>query len=262
MEKTLRECLLYGLILWCFSASASALPCAQFCLDPDRSSHEIHEIRPGSIYLGRNTHNQSPSYTKLNITGGLLPDSAASWAMVEDNVTGLIWEVKTNMDGISNYNDPHDADNTYTWYDSNPKTNGGNVGSLDNGTHTEAFIHSLNTARFGGFSDWRLPTIQELAGLADPIRSNPAINTYYFPNTVSSWYWSSSTSVNYPYQAWGVGFRSGLDSYNPKFLQGYVRAVRSAPGQLSGLLQFHILDQRIDRRHNIHILDRMFSVNP
>jgi hypothetical protein len=45
--------------------------------------------------------------------------------MVKDNVTGLIWEMKTSKDAVKNYTDPHDADNTYTWYDSNPATNGG-----------------------------------------------------------------------------------------------------------------------------------------
>ncbi|MBV5267931.1 MAG: hypothetical protein JZU67_05405, partial [Burkholderiaceae bacterium] len=59
------------------------------------------------------------SYTKLGGSGNVLPDSATSWVMVKDNVTGLIWEMKTQKDGVKNYSDPHDADNTYTWYDSN-----------------------------------------------------------------------------------------------------------------------------------------------
>ena len=47
------------------------------------------------------------SYTKLNSNGKDLPDSATEWAMIRDNVTGLIWENKTDGDGI------HDKDNTY-----------------------------------------------------------------------------------------------------------------------------------------------------
>ena len=54
-----------------------------------------------------------PSYTKLDAQGNDLDDSAASWTMVRDNVTGLIWEVKTDDGSV------HDKDNTYTWYDSN-----------------------------------------------------------------------------------------------------------------------------------------------
>ncbi len=86
----------------------------------------------------------TPSYTKLDGSGVALPDSSASWIMVKDNVTGLVWEMKTNKDGVKNYNDPHDADNDYTWYDSNPATNGGNAGTSGSGTDTEDFIKSLN----------------------------------------------------------------------------------------------------------------------
>jgi len=166
-------------------------------------------------------------YTKLDRNGQSLPDSESTWIMVKDNASGLVWEIKRNMDGISHYDNPNDADNTYTWYDSNPDTNGGQAGVPGNGTNTEAFIDAMNRIQFGGFSDWRLPTIKELAYLADTTRTNPSINETYFPNTVSSWYWSSSTSVNYPYYAWGVGFRYGHDSYNYKYFHGYVRAVRN-----------------------------------
>jgi hypothetical protein len=48
--------------------------------------------------------------------------------MVRDNVTGLIWEVKQDKDGTPDYANPHDADNIYTWYNSNSETNGGDSG--------------------------------------------------------------------------------------------------------------------------------------
>ena len=239
MKKTIRRWLLYCFILWAFSAYALAVPVPETgisrCYD---DFSEITATSPDPYFLGRNTDHAPPSYTKLSGTGGTL-SSAASWLMVKDNVTGLIWEVKRKLDGISNYDDPNDADNTYTWYDSNPDTNGGYAGNPGNGTHTEAFINAMNQMHFGGYSDWRLPTINELAYLADERVSNPSINTDYFPNTVSSWYWSSSTSANYPQQAWGVGFRHGYDSYNHKYFHGYVRAVRGGRNELSGFLHFN-----------------------
>jgi hypothetical protein len=64
------------------------------------------------------------SYTKFCRKGIPLFDSVKSWYMIRDNVTGLFWEMKTNQDGFTNYLDPHDADNVYTWYDSNHSTNG------------------------------------------------------------------------------------------------------------------------------------------
>lgn len=186
----------------------------------------IQSVFPAYAIAGKTDPSPPQRYTKLNHSGHPLPDSTAAWVMVKDNLTGLIWEAKWNMDGISHYDDPNDADNTYTWYDGNPDTNGGNAGTPGNGMNTEAFINTINLARFGGYSDWRLPSIKELAYLTDMGSKNPSINTKYFPNTVSSWYWSSSTSANYPYHAWGVGFRHGYDSYNYKYIHGYVRAVR------------------------------------
>jgi hypothetical protein len=227
MKKTIQKCLLYCLILSVFSAYAIA------CLAPEKG--QTRYVSHGTIttcpeterFFGQTAGQAStPLYTKLDRSGQPLPDSATAWLMVKDNVTGLIWEVKRNMDGVSHYDDPNDADNTYTWYDSNPDTNGGHAGTLGNGMNTETFISTMNRAHFGGYSDWRLPTIKELAYLADTRSTNPSINTKYFPNTVSSWYWSSSTSANYPYHAWGVGFRNGYDSYNYKYFYGYVRAVR------------------------------------
>ena len=168
------------------------------------------------------------SYTKLDSSGNVLPDSATSWAMVKDNVTGLIWEMKTNKDGIKNYSDPHDADNTYTRYDSNPATNGGYAGTPGDGTDTEDVIKALNDANFGGYSDWRLPTIKELTYIInyDIALPGPTINSNYFPNTQSSLYWSSTNYAPYTELAWGVYFYFGLGYDDYKSDVGYVRAVR------------------------------------
>jgi len=68
--------------------------------------------------------------------------------------------------GVKNYTDSHDADNTYIWYDSNPATNGSYAGKPGDGTDTEDFIKALNDERYGGFSDWRLPTIEEVLDLS------------------------------------------------------------------------------------------------
>ena len=179
------------------------------------------------------------SYTKLDANGNSLPDSATSWVMVKDNVTGLIWEMKTNKDGVKNYNDPHDADNTYTWYDSNPATNGGYAGTP--GNDTEEYIATLNDAKYGGYSDWRVPTFKELATIVNysiPY-PGPTIDILYFPNTVSSFYWSSTTTADNAYGACGVSFYYGYDYYGPNKNNGfYVRAVR---GGQSGSLGHSVI---------------------
>jgi hypothetical protein len=161
-----------------------------------------------------------PSYTKLDADGNALPDSASSWAMVMDNVTGLIWESKTNDGGI------HDVDNRYTWYDSDTATNGGNAGTAGNGTDTEDFINALNSAGFGGFNDWRLPNRNELQSLIDYSTYDPAIDTVKFPGVVSEDYWSSTTNANNTVTAWLVYFGNGGVGYSNESYSLYVRAVR------------------------------------
>ena len=144
-----------------------------------------------------------PSYTKLDANGDDLPDSATEWVMVRDNVTQLIWEVKTDDGSI------HDKDNEYTWQNAQ-----------------DVFIAAVNAEQFGGHSDWRMPSIKELASITDLGRHHPAINTDYFPNTVLSYYWSSTTSDYRTDYAWWVNFSYGSDYRSRKSRSIYVRAVR------------------------------------
>jgi len=230
----------FGFIMLMLTTVAWATPV------PDTGQTKCYDVAgavitcplPGQALYGQDANYSidSMSYTKLDGNGIALLDSATSWSMVKDNVTGLIWEMKTNEDGVKNYNDPNDADNTYSWYDSNPATNGGNAGTPSNGTDTEDFIKALNDANYGGYSDWRMPTIKELTYIVNySIPLGPRINTGYFPNT-ARWYWSSTTSASDTSYAWGVGFVYGHYYYaGPKDNGGnyYARAVR---GGQSGLL--------------------------
>jgi hypothetical protein len=179
------------------------------------------------------------SYTKLDGSGGDLPLSATSWVMVRDNVTGLTWEMKNSKDGIKDYTNTHDADNVYTWYDSNTATNGGDAGTPGgtpgDKTDTEAVIKDMNDAKYGGYDDWRMPTIKELAYIVKYNIPSPGPTIYatYFSNTPPYVYWSSSSSLSWSAKnAWGVDFSSGYVHYGYAKTEGhYVRAVR---GRQSG----------------------------
>lgn len=146
------------------------------------------------------------SYTKLDASGNALPGSATSWVMVRDNVTSLIWEMKEAKDGSPNYSNPHDADNTYTM-DPSPRD-------------SEYFIYALNTAKFGSFSDWRMPTVKELFSIIDKSRYNPAVNTSNFPVTIGSQYGSLDCGLGASSVHFGTGYTE--TGYGPY----YVRAVR------------------------------------
>jgi PKD repeat protein len=193
---------------------------------------EIACPSPGQNFYGQdgNYSINPPHYTKLDATGNVLPDNATAWTMVHDEVTGLIWEEKHHTDNATNYADPNNTNNVYTWYDGVTGTPGDNASTYD----TQKFINSLNAAYYGGHNDWRLPTAQELATIVDSSRCHPAINTAYFLNTKAAGYWSSVANAAFPSTfAWCTDFDAG--SFFIKNINGpsyvlYVRAVRTAGG--------------------------------
>ena len=60
-----------------------------------------------------------------------------------------------------------------------------------------------------GSSLWRLPNKNELASLIERRCYAPAINARFFPNTPSSWFWSSSPNAYDSDNAWFVDLSHG-----------------------------------------------------
>jgi hypothetical protein len=73
-----------------------------------------------------------------------------------------------------------------------------------------------------------LPAIKELTTLVDSSipYPGPTINTSYFPGTVASGYWSSTTGASNTGYAWSVHFLIGLVYSTNKSYNDFVRAVR------------------------------------
>ncbi len=185
--------------------------------------------------LGRDvTHNDDRdghagfSFTKLDAKGRALPASATDWSCVRDNVTGLVWEVKTDDGGL------RDRDWTYSWYNPDPTTNGGFAGYEDAGDDcfdpdrcdTHKYVADVNSQGLCGASDWRLASVDELLSIVANDRYGPAIDTVFFPGTRDDWFWSSSPYAYGSSYAWYVDFSYGYVNYYYKDNQLYVRLVR------------------------------------
>src|SRR5262245_46361500 len=152
-----------------------------------------------------------------------------------DYDTGLQWEQKTDDGSV------HDVRNIYSWC---VGPSGGactNPANPPDGTAFTAFLGTLNNGTsgdgtatsgcFAGHCDWRLPAIEELAGIVDLgapwCGSGSACidETVFGPTLVS--YWSASTGDD-PLGAWYVYFRDGsVLNGGGKVGSTYARGVRS-----------------------------------
>jgi len=133
----------------------------------------------------------SLSYTVYNLVGAS--------SVTVDNRTGLMWESTGSCNGAGQ-----------KWADA---------------------LTCCENSTFAGQTDWRLPNVRELMSIVDySMPAAPFINQTAFPNTQSSFYWSSTTYVLSTASAMYVSFASSLDvSYYTKTFSLYVRCVRAGP---------------------------------
>jgi hypothetical protein len=126
---------------------------------------------------------------------------------VTDNRTGLVWTKDANAPGPADCQ-PADSRN---W----PR-------ALD-------YLTCLNKHTYLGFTDWRLPTLQELRALADKSRSKPALPAGHpFVNVQFNFYWSASPFGENAGNAGIFGMTYGVaGNYNKRSGDFYVWPVRA-----------------------------------
>jgi hypothetical protein len=126
---------------------------------------------------------------------------------VSDSTTSLVWD-QCAM-GLSGANCATGSISSFTW---------------------AAALNAVATANiyfYKGFSDWRLPNLNELDSIVKIDSFGPAIDNAVFPVTPSSTFWTASTYARDQSKAWAVGNYYGDAFYSAKSGTYSVRLVRS-----------------------------------
>ena len=163
-----------------------------------------NEVTDGSIKDdGYYQKGAAPSYTRDDATN-----------IVTDHITGLQWQDDAAVKTV-----------TKQWV-TQANYDAGNYSDTSGDTATTYCA----TLTLGTYTDWRLPTIDELMYIVDRSKGNPAIDTSYFNNIaslVSDAYWSSTSVLGDPYDAFNISFKHGRDYWsNEKKHSHHVRCVR------------------------------------
>jgi len=165
-------------------------------------------------------------FLKMSNDAEILELESSEWSCVLDDKSSLVWEVKSESEGIQY------ALNTYTWFDG--------VSGRENGTfskncywgkdcNTQSYIEDINEAELCTYSDWRLPTRDELKSIVDYYGdSDILIDSLLFPNTQMDTYWTSMSAKDNPSLAYEIPFFFGGSVVREKTIDTFVRLVRSA----------------------------------
>lgn len=185
---------------------------------------------------------QGFDFTRLDNNGDAIENPSFSFACARDNVTGLVWQVKENLNSQSlNY-----VDQSFTWFSD---TNNGNfAGALNESAstcnvqtqicNTQAYVDAMNSQGLCGFFDWRLPNSNELQSIIHYGKATPPmVDSTFFPflgvsNAQPLWYWTNQTSADgvsddIARNAWAYDMNSGNDGFLPKTTRQRVLLVRA-----------------------------------
>lgn len=188
------------------------------------------------------------SFTKLDIAGQPLSADATAWSCVRDEVTGLAWENKASNKGL------HDGGARFSWGD-----------GLDQSTcyflskcGTNELVTAVNTEKLCGFTDWRLPKMEELHSIA--YYANPSTTLFllpdYFPNyeyeivsliKIKQNYWSASAFAADTSKAWATLIQDGSIQAYAKGQDLGVRLVRGGtpPGGTVTANPYQVCDPQL-----------------
>ena len=136
---------------------------------------------------------------------------------ITDNLTGLMW--------------PEDA-NLMATKDPGFDTDGTSGDGMVRWQRALNYVAQLNTQAYLGYTDWRLPNVNEMEGLISFGRSNPSLPTDHMFTSLSTSdaniYWSSTTAEYSPSSAFLISIDTGSYDAWPKSSYFKVWPVRTS----------------------------------
>ncbi len=141
--------------------------------------------------------------------------------------TGQIYSIYNGDDGYYQYG----AERKYSRDDSTDIVTDLTTGYMwqDGSTivskNWQGAIDYCENLTFGGYSDWRLPTLKEMVTIVDYGRNSPAIDLI-FENTESSSYWTVTEYNSGSSYSWALYFYDGYGYNGNQSIYGYVRCLR------------------------------------
>ena len=154
----------------------------------------------------------STSLAQTCTTDGRIPPPSTPSVRFTDNGDGTVTHHKTGLmwakcaEGLSGADCASGTAYNYTW---------------------DGALEAALASRLAGKSDWRLPNIKELQSIVEEQCTDPAINLAVFPNTPASYFWSASPVGGNMGVTWYVHFTNGYAGYNYRYVNLYLRLVRS-----------------------------------
>jgi len=140
----------------------------------------------------------------------------------KDRETGLFWEVKKR----------ENIKHKYVWKKENIENARNPKLNTDDVKDAFSYAEKLNSENYGGFSDWRVPTLVELKTLLGEKADQFGIDIYklYIKKplilTTHHSYCSSTENNSNSSYSWIVNFSNGNDRYSNQTNSYYVRCVR------------------------------------